>query len=489
MGVLSALEPAKVFQFFEEICSIPHGSRNVEQISNYLVDFAKERGLKYRQDEKYNVVIWKDGSKGYEDSEPVILQGHMDMVAVKTADCPKDMEKDGLDLEVNGDLISAKGTSLGGDDGIAVAYSLAILDDPDMPHPPLEVIITTDEEIGMLGAAYMDVSDIKGHLFLNMDSEDEGIFTVSCAGGATVTCKFPYERENVQAAVMRVSLDGFSGGHSGVEIDKGRANANVVMGRLLYSVMNDVRLISINGGEKDNAIALSCQVEIAVPADKAEEVKNKMQETFAIVAEEYKVTDPNAALHVEAGDADKADGTAQSTDVQALTAKDTAVVIQALLHMPYGIQRMNPEIEGLVQTSLNLGILRTNETSVDLSYAVRSASEHEKQFLIDKMDALAVLLGGITEISGPYPGWEYRADSRLRDVLVDTYRELYGNDPVVEGIHAGLECGLFASKMGDIDAVSLGPQMEGIHTVNEVLSISSVQRTWELVTKALAALK
>ena len=489
MGVLSALEPAKVFQFFEEICSIPHGSRNVEQISNYLVDFARKRGLKYRQDEKYNVVIWKDGSKGYEDSEPVILQGHMDMVAVKTADCPKDMDKDGLDLEANGDLISAKGTSLGGDDGIAVAYSLAILDDPDMPHPPLEVIITTDEEIGMLGAAYMDVSDIKGHLFLNMDSEDEGIFTVSCAGGATVTCKFPYERENVQAAVMRVSLDGFSGGHSGVEIDKGRANANVVMGRLLYSVMNDVRLISINGGEKDNAIALSCQVEIAVPADKAEEVKNKMQETFAIVAEEYKVTDPNAALHVEAGDADKADGTAQSTDVQALTAKDTAAVIQALLHMPYGIQRMNPEIEGLVQTSLNLGILRTNETSVDLSYAVRSASEHEKQFLIDKMDALAVLLGGTTEISGPYPGWEYRADSRLRDVLVDTYRELYGKDPVVEGIHAGLECGLFASKMGDIDAVSLGPQMEGIHTVNEVLSISSVQRTWELVTKALAALK
>ena len=489
MGVLSALEPAKVFQFFEEICSIPHGSGNVEQISNYLVDFAKERGLKYRQDEKYNVVIWKDGSKGYEDSEPVILQGHMDMVAVKTADCPKDMDKDGLDLEANGDLISAKGTSLGGDDGIAVAYSLAILDDPDMPHPPLEVIITTDEEIGMLGAAAMDVSDIKGRLFLNMDSEDEGIFTVSCAGGATVTCKFPYERENVQAAVMRVSLDGFSGGHSGVEIDKGRANANVVMGRLLYSVMNDVRLISINGGEKDNAIALSCQVEIAVPADKAEEVKNKMQETFAIVAEEYKVTDPNAALHVEAGDADKADGTAQSTDVQALTAKDTAAVIQALLHMPYGIQRMNPEVEGLVQTSLNLGILRTNETSVDLSYAVRSASEHEKQFLIDKMDALAVLLGGTTEISGPYPGWEYRADSRLRDVLVDTYRELYGNDPVVEGIHAGLECGLFASKMGDIDAVSLGPQMEGIHTVNEVLSISSVQRTWELVTKALAALK
>ena len=229
------------------------------------MNFAKERGLKYRQDEKFNVVIWKDGSAGYENAEPVILQGHMDMVAVKTADCPKDLEKDGLDLEINGDLISAKGTSLGGDDGIAVAYSLAILDDPDMPHPPLEVIITTDEEIGMLGAAYMDVSDIKGRLFLNMDSEDEGIFTVSCAGGATVTCRFPYERENVTMDTLTVAIDGFSGGHSGVEIDKGRANANVVMGRLLYGVMDDVQIISINGGEKDNAIALSCQAVLAVP--------------------------------------------------------------------------------------------------------------------------------------------------------------------------------------------------------------------------------
>lgn len=480
MGVLSGLEPAKVFQYFEEICSIPHGSRNVKQISDYLVDFAKKRGLKYRQDEKCNVVIWKDGSKGYENAEPVILQGHMDMVAVKTADCPKNMEKDGLDLEINGDLISAKGTSLGGDDGIAVAYSLAILDDAEMAHPPIEAIFTVDEEIGMLGAAYMDVSDIKGRLFLNMDSEDEGIFTVSCAGGASVICHFPYERENVTMASLKISIDGFSGGHSGVEINKGRANANVVMGRILYSVMNDVRIISINGGEKDNAIALSCQAEIAVLEEKIAEVRNSIEETFQIIKEEYKVTDPNAVICVE-----ETEENAQ----KALTKEATSAVIQALLYMPSGIQRMNPEIEGLVQTSLNLGILRTREDSVDLSYAVRSASEHEKQFLMDKMNSLAVLLGGSTEITGPYPGWEYRADSRLRDVLVDTYRKLYGKDPVVEGIHAGLECGLFASKMGDIDAVSLGPQMEGIHTVNEVLSISSVQRTWELVTKALAALK
>lgn len=480
MGVLTSLEPAKVFQFFEEICSIPHGSKNVEQISNYLVNFAKERGLKYRQDEEYNVIIWKNGSKGYEEAEPVILQGHMDMVAVKTPDCPKDMEKDGLDLEINGDLISAKGTSLGGDDGIAVAYTLAILDDPDMAHPPIEAVFTVDEEIGMLGAAYMDVSDLKGRLFLNMDSEDEGIFTVSCAGGATVTCQFPYQKEEVKSSGLCVTIEGFTGGHSGVEIHKGRANANVVMGRLLYNVMDQVQIISINGGEKDNAIALSCKVELAVPANKAAEVKECMENTFRTVADEYKVTDPNATIQIEE-DAE--------TVREAMTIKDTQAVIQALLHMPAGIQRMNPEIKDLVQTSLNMGILRTNKESVDLSYAVRSSSESEKQFLIDKITALTNLLGGSIEITGPYPGWEYRADSRLRDVLVDTYKELYGKEPVVEGIHAGLECGLFAAKMGDIDAVSLGPQMEGIHTVNEVLSISSVQRTWELVTKALAALK
>lgn len=480
MGVLSSLEPAKVFQYFEEICSIPHGSQNVEQISNYLVDFAKNRGLKYRQDEKFNVIIWKDGSKGYENAEPLILQGHMDMVAVKTAGCSKDMEKDGLDLEIHGDLISAKDTSLGGDDGIAVAYSLAILDDPEMAHPPIEAIFTVDEEIGMLGAAYMDVSDVKGRLFLNMDSEDEGVFTVSCAGGATVICKFPYQREKVSTNALCVDIHGFSGGHSGVEIDKGRANANVVMGRLLHSVRDAIQLISINGGEKDNAIAFHCKAEIAVASDRIAEVKEKIQNVFHAVAEEYKVTDPNAAMQMEeSGEKDR----------EALTKKDTQVVIEALLHMPNGIQRMNPEIKGLVQTSLNIGILRTTEENVSLCYAVRSSSENEKEFLIDKMTALTELLGGSTEITGPYPGWEYRADSRLRDVLVEVYRELYGKDPVVEGIHAGLECGLFASKMGDIDAVSLGPQMEGIHTVNEVLSISSVQRTWELVTRTLAALK
>ncbi|MDO5145896.1 MAG: aminoacyl-histidine dipeptidase [Eubacteriales bacterium] len=480
MGVLTELKPQNVFRFFEEICSIPHGSGNVKQISDYLVSFAKVRGLKYRQDEKYNVIIWKEGSKGYENAAPVILQGHMDMVAVKEAGCSKDMEKEGLDLEINGDYISARGTSLGGDDGIAVAYTLAILDDDSLAHPPLEAVITVDEEIGMLGADFMDMSDLKGRMFLNMDSEDEGVFTVSCAGGASAVCCFPYQTESIQTAMLRIVIDGFCGGHSGVEINKGRANANVVMGRILYSIRKHARLISVNGGEKDNAIALSCEALVAIPAHKQKEIKEMIGVIFEIVSAEYKITEPNATIHVDYfGNEER----------KVMTVRDGDSVIQALLHMPNGIQRMNPSMKGMVQTSLNLGVLRTEENRVCMSYALRSSSESEKQFLIDKVRALAELLGGTSEVSGNYPGWEYKEQSRLRDVLVDVFKKLYKKAPVVEGIHAGLECGIFASRLEGLDAVSIGPEMKDIHTVHEVLSISSVQRTWELVIKTLEALR
>lgn len=482
MGVLSGIEPGCVFRFFEEICSIPHGSRNVKHISNYLVDFAKERNLKYRQDEKYNVIIWKDGSEGYENADTVILQGHMDMVAVKVDGCTKDLETEGLDLEIHGDLISAKETSLGGDDGIAVAYALAILDDDSISHPPLEVVITVDEEIGMLGADFIDVSDLKGRLFLNMDSEDEGIFTVSCAGGATTTCIFPYKTEKVLSSVLDIRIDNFVGGHSGVEINKGRVNANAAMGRILLGISKemDVRIVKINGGEKDNAIAKFCDVSIAVSKDSVEAAKQRVQEIFHEIKEEHKTTDPDARIQVSA---------AEEKQVEAFLKDDAHKVIAALVNLPNGIQRMNPEIEGLVQTSLNLGILRTEAEGVKLSYAVRSSSETEKNFLIEKISSLTEALGGKIEIIGAYPGWEYRADSRLREVMVESYKALYGEEPVVEGIHAGLECGIFASKLEDLDAVSFGPQMKDIHTTNEVLSISSTRRTWELLLKAFAALK
>ncbi len=483
MAVLSELEPNKVFKYFEEICSIPHGSNNLKQISDYLVDFAKAHNLKYRQDDDLNVIIWKDGSKGYEDSEPVILQGHMDMVAVQEADCNKDMEKEGLDLEINGDFISAKGTSLGGDDGIAVAYTLAVLDDEEMAHPPVEAIFTVNEEIGMLGAASIDVSDLKGRLFMNMDSEDEGVFTVSCAGGASVICKIPYKRDLVNAPVIEIKLHGFTGGHSGVEIIKERANSNRAMARVLLNVFQNVgmRLVSVNGGEKDNAIAKLSEAAIVVLPDSVDKAKKIIEDTFAEIKEEYRVTDPDANLTLNVREPDMVD---------AFTDAATLATIIAMVNMPNGVQRMNPEIDGLVQTSLNMGILRTEMLEVKMTFAVRSSSETEKQYLIEKLKSLTEIFGGSVEIVGPYPGWEYKADSRLRQVMVDAYKDLYnGEEPVVEGIHAGLECGIFASKLPGLDAVSFGPQMNNIHTTNEELSISSTQRTWELVVKALAALK
>ena len=283
MSVLENLKPKKVFEYFEDITQIPRGSGNIRKISDYLVTFAKQHNLKYRQDEMGNVIIWKDGTAGYENSKPVILQGHIDMVAVKTDDCKKDMEKDGLDLEINEDWLSAKQTSLGGDNGIAVAYALAILDSTDLAHPPLETIFTVDEEIGMLGAEAMDVSDLKGRLFINMDSEDEGVFTVSCAGGATAECILPVRREPVQAKILEIRLEGFSGGHSGIEIDKGRGNANCELGRILLNVFQNVgmRIITVNGGEKDNAIANLSEAAIAVLPEVAEKAKGLIRNTFA----------------------------------------------------------------------------------------------------------------------------------------------------------------------------------------------------------------
>ena len=379
MGVLSTLEPVKVFQFFEDICSIPHGSGNVKQISDYLVNFAKKRELKYRQDEKYNVIIWKDGSAGYENSEPVILQGHMDMVTVKVAGCEKDMEKEGLDLEIHGDFITAKDTSLGGDNGIAVAYSLAILDDESIVHPPIEAIFTVDEEIGLLGAGFLDVSDVKGRLLMNMDSEDEGVITVSCAGGATVTCSIPYRTEPIQAQVIEIKLEGLAGGHSGAEIHKGRVNANCAMGRILLNLFQNlgIRLVAVNGGEKDNAIAKLSEAAIAVLPETVEQAKQIINDTFHEIKEEYKVTDPGAKIMINV---------LEGNLVEVFSGPATLATIITLVNMPNGIQRMNPEIEGLVQTSLNLGVLRTEKDAVTLSYSVRSSSESEKMFLIENIE-------------------------------------------------------------------------------------------------------
>lgn len=482
MRMLEELQPVNVFQYFEEITQIPHGSGNVKKVSDYLVAFAKEHQLKYRQDEKYNVIIWKDGTKGYENAAPVILQGHIDMVTVKSVDCKKDLEKEGLDLEINGDWLSAKNTSLGGDNGIAVAYALAILDSDSILHPPIEAVFTVDEEIGMLGADFLDVSDLKGRLLINMDSEDEGVFTVSCAGGATAECILPIKTEPIHAKILEIKLDGFTGGHSGVEINRGRANANCEMGRILLNVFQNVgmRIMTINGGEKDNAIAKSSEAAIAVLPETIEKTKEILNSTFAEIKEEYQMTDPGVQITLNEMDENL---------VEVFSGPATLATIISLVNMPNGIQRMNPEMEGMVQTSLNLGILRTDFNKVQLSYSVRSSKDSEKKYLIEKLRSLTEIFGGTLNCSGVYPGWEYKAESKLRDISIKAFKELYGKEPVVEGIHAGLECGLFASKIEGLDAISLGPDMRDVHTIQEKLSISSTERTWKLILKILEMLK
>jgi len=475
---LEGLEPQSVFRYFEEICAIPHGSRNTKAISDYLVAFAKAHSLTYRQDESNNVVIFAPGTCGLEAHEPVILQGHMDMVCEKDANCPLDMAVEGLDVTHDDRFVFAKGTTLGGDDGIAVAYALAILSDSTIAHPPLEVIITVDEEIGMLGAAAMDLSDLKGRTMVNLDSEDEGIFTVSCAGGATCTISLNAERKAVYGPCVRLTVENLQGGHSGAEIHKNRANANKVMGDFLGRIQKlmPLCLTSFSGGSKDNAIPRSCQatvVAMGIGIDRINDIAAQLQKE---IRENY--NEPEAL--VQAFDVDALGG-------NALTTTATADVISLLCAAPNGVQAYCPDMPELVQTSLNLGIAKLGDRFT-ATFSVRSSVNSEKEGLITRLKELAEFYNGTYTQSGTYPAWEYKKDSRLRDVMVPIYTRMFGKEPQVLAIHAGLECGLLGDKLPGLDCVSIGPQMHDIHTSREKLDIASTKRTWDFLLEVLKAL-
>lgn len=479
MNVLENLEPKNVFGFFEEICAIPHGSRNTRAISDYLVRFAVERGLEHYQDELNNVIIIAPATPGYENAEPVIIQGHMDMVCEKAPDCTKDMEREGLNLAVEGDCIFARGTTLGGDDGIAVAMALAVLDSKTLPHPRVEAVITVDEEIGMEGAAGIDLSPLKANRLINVDSEEEGIFTVGCAGGACTECSVPVERSAFEGAALNIAVVGLLGGHSGAEIDKGRANANMLMGRLLYAIgeKSETRIVSVSGGLKDNAIPVASYAEIVTAdAESAEKVCREFEEKFR---NEYRVTDGGITVEVKAG----------AGDALPMDKASSEKIVCLLCCVPNGIQAMSADIPGLVQTSLNLGILVTEKEYVKASFSVRSSVASQKTMLIDRLTALTKQLGGTVDVSGDYPGWEFDPDSKLRALMVEIFKEQYGREPVVGAIHAGLECGLLIEKKPGLDCVSVGPDIDEIHTFREKLHIASTQRTWALLTETLKRMK
>ena len=473
MGILSNTEPREVFHYFEEICEIPHGSSNTTKISNYLVKFAQNHNLRFLQDASDNVIIFKDGTDGRESRPPVMLQGHMDMVCEKEDGYDIDFEKSGLSLELNDGIITAKGTTLGGDDGIAVAYMLALLASNQITHPPLEAVFTADEEIGMLGAAALDCTPLHARTMLNIDSEEEGYLLASCAGGATVTVHLPITVSECTGNVASLKIDGLQGGHSGIEIDKGRANACTLLGRTLYELKKNYsfQMIQVTGGLKDNAIPreASCTFLLAQDTDiaKLQDAVHRIQDIYRT---EYQSVDSNITLTLSC------DKTGEV--VSAMNKESSLNIITALMNLPNGIQKMSCDIEGLVQTSLNLGIMATGQNEVSLTYSVRSSMSTEKEALVDKLSCLTEHLGGFITKSGDYPAWEYRKESPLRNLMIEIFEKQYGKKPVIQAVHAGVECGLFAGKMPGLDCISFGPDMKDIHTPKESMDVASVQRTW-----------
>lgn len=475
---LAGLEPASVFGYFEQLCAIPHGSGNTKMISDYLVNFAKEHGIRYIQDELNNVLLFADGTCGYEDHAPVILQGHMDMVCEKDADCPIDMEREGLDITHDGEYIFANGTTLGGDDGVAVAFALALLADPTITHPPIEVIITVDEEVGMEGATGVDLSMLKGRTMINLDCENEGVFTVSCAGGARGTITLPLQRRAVYGPCVKLTVEGLQGGHSGVEIHKNLGNANKIMGEFLNRVQKLMPLCitDITGGAKDNAIPRSCQVTLVAMGSHIE----RINDVAAQLQEEVRATFDEPEARIYGDDVDALGGNALST-------QDSAKVIALLCSAPNGVQSWSQDIEGLVQTSLNLGVVRLGD-ALRMTFAVRSSVNQEKRELLAQLQELAKLFDAQYSEMGDYPAWEFKKDSHLRDTMVRVFERMYGKTPVVEAIHAGLECGILSDKLPGLDCVAIGPDMQDIHTSRERLHIASTRRSWEFLLEILKEL-
>ena len=478
MAILTGLQPSGVFEMFEQLCGIPHGSRNTKAISDFCVRFAQEHGLNYRQDDSNNVILFAPATPGMEQAQPVMLQGHLDMVCEKEADCSLDLQKEGLNLRTDGEWIWAEGTTLGGDDGIAVAYALAILADPAIPHPPLEVVLTTDEEIGMLGAAAIDLSEVKARRVLNIDSEEEGVLLAGCAGGATVCCHIPLMWTLKKGLRATVQITGLRGGHSGMEIQKGRANANKLMGRFLNEMDEAFAyaLCTVNGGNKDNAIARESTADIVILPERLAELTAFAAQRQEAYRAEYGEADPDITIAVTPGTEDT---------FEIMMGDCRRSVLSVLQQLPNGVQQMSRDIEGLVQTSLNLGILKVDFRGIHLTSSVRSSVNAEKQQLIQQLAEICGKLGGSCEVMGEYPAWEYKADSPLREIMTEVYLEQYGRKPAVEVIHAGLECGLLSGKLDGLDCVSFGPDIGDIHTTREKLSIPSVQRTWKLLLEVL----
>ncbi len=473
---LSSLEE-KVFYYFSEISNIPRGSGNMEKIADYCESFATKNSLKYFRDSANNVVIFKDGANGGENAEPIILQGHLDIVCQANEDRNIDFLNEGLQILRDGDFIKANGTTLGADNGIAVAYIMAILTSNDIKHPPIEAVFTTDEEIGLLGAGALDCSKLKAKRMLNLDSETEDILTVSCAGGQDVTIRLPIKKSEVKGNILTISIKGLLGGHSGVEINKSRTNANILLGAILRKIQQeyDFNIISLNGGTKTNAIPQISVAELCIKNTK--EILSLIKNIETEYSKTIKPIEPDFYIEARLGEV---------LEYKAFDNETTADIINLLNELPNGVIKMSEEISGLVETSLNLGILTTKDENVSLYFALRSNKEASLHALTDEVLNIGKNYLCETETSGFYPPWEYNPDSPLRELYKACFNKVFKKEICVEAIHAGLECGVFANKIKGLDCISVGPNLFDVHTPNEKLDIISAIKTFNLILKVLA---
>lgn len=472
----------KYFEYFYDISSIPHGSGNTKKISDYLFCFAKERNLYVRQDEFNNIVIVKEASAGYEDHEAVILQGHMDMVTVKTSNCTKDMLNEGLDIYIEDDFLKAKETSLGGDDGIAVAYILAILDG-DYKAPKIEAVFTVDEEIGMLGATNLDVSDITGKRLINIDQEEEGIFIVGCAGGVRMNISLPVNKLISQGSIYDISVTNLKGGHSGIDINKNRGNAIIILANELKKLYSKVKfnLIQIDGGVADNAI----------PNEAIAKIQLKDTYDNALFEKEILKLNGQDMYFGDTKDYDQAIVNVSKNGYDSMIILDdesTDKTLAFLNELPYGVIAMSENINDMVETSINTGIVKSQEESIDVAISIRSSIKSAKDEQIFKLCKVANVYGAKYELKGDYPGWSYEKNSELVDIMTKNYEDMFAKKPEIQIIHAGLECGIFKEKINDLQCISIGPDILDIHSVNERLPIASADRCFNYLVKCLESL-
>ena len=480
--ILSNYEPKRVLHHFEAISQMPRGSGNEKGVSDFIAAFAKGQGLKCVQDALYNLVIFKPGTAGYENSPPVILQGHLDMVCEKNAGTVHDFMTDPLQLYVDGEYLKAKGTTLGADNGIAVAMCMALLEATDIAHPPLEVVLTTDEEAGMGGALNLDFGLFKGRRMFNLDSSTEGAFIVGCAAGAIAEFDLAasWEAAGAFTDCYTLAVKGLTGGHSGGDIHLGRGNAIRILGQVLNSVAGmEMRIAHVNGGMKVNAIPREAEAVIAIkPEDAA-----KLQAAFTAVSGEkkgqYRNTDPGLEITL----------TPASAAEKVLPPQSGKHLIDTLVLLPCGVLAMSKDIEDLVSASNNVGVLETLGDKIKITCMARGASNENNEETEKEIKKVAVQTGATLVFTQRSPAWPYNAQSELLTRFAAGYKRKYGKDAKVTVIHAGLECGIFVDNLPGVDVISFGPDIHDLHTPDERLNLASAARVWEFFCEVLGEMK